>query len=185
MGAARRPGHPGLGININARILLVAGHPANQFLMTRILSRQGFWLVDTARNGGEALARFRAGLYDMVLMDGDIEKMNGFEAALHMRGHEAGVRHTPIVAITADAVTGDREKCLKAGMDDYLGKPLDATRFKKMLAQYVPGDTPLDMDLNHKPDERELFTLLSDHGNAALAALDDIDPKDVPDDEIH
>lgn len=159
------------GIDTNARILLVADHPANRALMGKILSRLGFWLVHAVEDGGHALGLFRVEQYDLVLMDGDISAMDGFTMALRMRALEEGKRHTPIIATSPHAASGDREKCLKAGIDDYISKPVDATRFRRALARWVPGNTPLNT-VNDYAETRELFTLSTPHGNAALDAMD-------------
>lgn len=162
------------GINTNARILLVADQAANLAIMAGILAGMGFWLVDHANNGVSALVLFRAGTYDLVVFDGDIGMMGGFGAVRRMRGFEEGRRHTPIVAITPHAASGDRENCMKAGLDEHISKPLDAARLRRVLAQYVPGPTPFPasgLRLVSDNAQRELLTLASDHGNAALDAL--------------
>lgn len=159
------------GVDINARILLVADHPANRALMGKILSRLGFWLVHAVEDGAHALGLFRVEQYDLVLMDGDISAMDGFTMALRMRALEEGKRHTPIIATSPHAASGDREKCLKAGIDDYISKPVDAARFRRALARWIPGSTPLHTGDDYA-ETRELFTLLTPHGNAALDAMD-------------
>lgn len=172
---------PSSGINTNARILLVADQSANLAIMTGILTGLGFWLVDHANNGVSALLLFRSGIYDLVVFDGDIGMMGGFAAVRRMRGFEEGQRHTPILAITPHAASGDRENSLKAGMDDHLSKPLDAARLRKALAQYVPGTTPFPasgLRLVSDTEQRELLTLATHCGNSALDALGRDEPQE-------
>jgi two-component system, sensor histidine kinase and response regulator len=96
------------------------------YLATGILTRRGHSLVPAA-DGREALASTRTNSFDLILMDVQMPEMDGFEATRLIRTEEPPGRHTPIVAMTAHAMIGDRERCLAAGMDDYLSKPLDKT----------------------------------------------------------
>ena len=108
------------------RVLLVEDVAVNQMLATRILEKAGHSVV-IANNGLEAVAAVDAGTFDVVLMDVQMPEMDGFEASKTIRAHEehTGV-HVPIVAMTAYAMTGDRERCLAAGMDGYVSKPIRA-----------------------------------------------------------
>jgi PAS domain S-box-containing protein len=108
------------------RILLVEDNPVNQRLAHEILRRRGH-AVTLAAHGREALERLEEATFDLVLMDVQMPEMNGLEATRAIRAAEAGTdRHLPIVAMTAHAMAGDRERCLDAGMDDYLTKPIRA-----------------------------------------------------------
>jgi CheY-like chemotaxis protein len=108
------------------RILLVEDNPVNQRLAHEILRRRGH-AVTLASHGREALDRLDGAGFDLVLMDVQMPEMNGLEATEAIRAAEMGSgRHLPIVAMTAHAMTGDRERCLAAGMDDYLTKPIRA-----------------------------------------------------------
>jgi len=105
------------------RVLLVEDHPVNQKLATAILKSEGH-SVEVAANGEEGLARLRAGQFDLVLMDIQMPVLDGLQATMQIRADEQGsARRIPIIAMTANALIGDRERCLAAGMDDYVSKP--------------------------------------------------------------
>ena len=109
------------------RVLLVEDVAVNQMLATRILEKAGHRVV-VAENGREALlALEHPHAFDIVLMDVQMPEMDGFEAAKAIRAleRESGA-HIPIIAMTAYAMTGDRERCLEAGMDGYISKPIRA-----------------------------------------------------------
>jgi two-component system, sensor histidine kinase and response regulator len=106
------------------RVLLVEDNPVNQRLAHDVLSRRGH-LVTVAENGREALDRLSEAIFDIVLMDVQMPEMNGLDAACAIRAGECSTaRHVPIVAMTAHAMAGDRQRCLAAGMDEYLAKPI-------------------------------------------------------------
>jgi CheY-like chemotaxis protein len=108
-----------------ARILLAEDNAINQVFVTRLLERWGHRVV-VAENGRDALAALDCESFDLVLMDVQMPEMDGFEAtrAIRQRESENGGGHLPIVALTAHAMKGDRTRCLDAGMDDYLSKPI-------------------------------------------------------------
>jgi PAS domain S-box-containing protein len=106
-----------------ARILLAEDNEVNQRLTLRMLERSGYQ-ADVVPNGLRAVAEVLTGRYDLVLMDIHMPEMDGFNATREIRRREGGDRHTPVIAITARAMAGDRERCLAAGMDDYVSKPV-------------------------------------------------------------
>jgi CheY-like chemotaxis protein len=108
------------------RILLVEDVPLNQKVAARILERAGH-VVTIAANGQEALVALAAAPFDLVLMDIQMPVMNGFEATARIRGDAAAeIRELPVIALTAHTLEADRDRCLEAGMDDYLSKPVQA-----------------------------------------------------------
>jgi len=108
------------------RILLVEDNAVNQLFVNVILTRSGY-RVDVASSGIEAIEMFRKLPYDVVLMDVQMPELDGLEATRRIRDQFPG-RTTPIIALTANAMKGDRERCLDAGMDDYLTKPIDRAK---------------------------------------------------------
>lgn len=117
-----------------AKVLLVEDYPVNQVFAEKLLRKFGFKHIDMAENGLIALECFRHTKYDMIFMDCQMPELDGYQTTQKIRLIEEGTpQHTPIVAMTANAMMGDREKCLKAGMDDYLSKPLRAEHLKTIV----------------------------------------------------
>ncbi|MEZ4699396.1 MAG: ATP-binding protein [Rhodothermales bacterium] len=122
-----------------ARILLVEDNEINQRVSQRIIERYGC-TIDCATNGRDALAIVAGGNYDLVFMDCQMPVMDGFEATRLIRDFERQYALTavPIVAMTANALKGDRERCLEAGMDDYIAKPVHPTQIEAALRKWIP-----------------------------------------------
>ncbi len=120
---------------VSMRVLLVEDHPVNQRLATQLLVRWGH-RVTLADNGERALTLLAAERFDLILMDMMMPVLDGLEATRRYRATEPGPR-TPIVAMTAKAMQGDRDRCLAAGMDDYLSKPLDLRAFQRLVHHYA------------------------------------------------
>ena len=117
------------------RVLLAEDNPVNQTLAMRILERLGH-KVQVVNNGREALGRSQAEEFDLILMDVQMPEMDGLEATTAIRDAEAATgKHVPIVAMTAHAMKGDREKCLSAGMDGYLSKPIRIDELKQAMSE--------------------------------------------------
>jgi CheY-like chemotaxis protein len=114
-------------------VLLAEDNEVNQLVAVALLEACGLQ-VDVAQTGADAVAATQRSHYDLVLMDCQMPEMDGFAATLEIRRHDAkrGVR-MPIVALTAHAMDGDRERCLAAGMDDYLSKPFDREQLYQVL----------------------------------------------------
>jgi len=126
------------------RILVAEDQMVNLLLMKTILEKAQCQ-VDTAKNGIEAVQKVAANNYDVVFMDCQMPELDGFEATREIREIEKGKnRHVAIVALTADAMQGDREKCLKTGMDDYLNKPINPEKIYDMIRKYVLAHTQAD-----------------------------------------
>ena len=121
------------------RILVADDNLVNQRLATSLLQRRGH-RVTIANNGREALAAIDGETFDAVLMDVQMPEMGGFEATAGVRAREQGTDvHLPIIAMTAHAMKGDRERCLAAGMDEYITKPLDSKRLCAVVENLVGG----------------------------------------------
>jgi PAS domain S-box-containing protein len=125
------------------RVLLTEDNPVNRLLALRLLEREGHQ-VTTAGDGREALERLAEASFDVVLMDVQMPEVNGFEATAEIRAREQGTaRHQFIVAMTAHALVGDRERCLEAGMDTYVSKPISEATLTAVLAEAAAHvDTP-------------------------------------------
>jgi CheY-like chemotaxis protein len=94
--------------------------------------------VQVAGNGREVLELLPKASYGLILMDCQMPEMDGYEATAIIREQERGLTRIPIVAMTANAMSGDRERCIAAGMDDYLSKPIERARLAAILAKWVP-----------------------------------------------
>ena len=122
-----------------ARVLVVEDQPVNSMLAVAMLQALGC-RADVAQDGRAGVEAALAGGYDLVLMDCHMPEMDGFEATRAIRNHEAvtGGRRLPIAALTANAVAGDSERCLAAGMDDYLSKPFSRAQLARLLLHWIP-----------------------------------------------
>ncbi len=121
-------------------ILIAEDNPVNQVVASRIVQKLGC-RVDIAANGVEAVSRWQQTKYDLILMDGQMPELDGYGATGRIRDleRESGGRRTPIIALTAHALPGDKERCLAAGMDDYLSKPLQVDALKRILEFWLPA----------------------------------------------
>ena len=123
------------------RVLLVEDHPVNLQVARKLLERLGLDVI-TANHGAEAVDFFENESFDLILMDCQMPIMDGYAATREIRHRESqrkAPNRLPIVAMTAHAMAGDRERCLECGMDDYLSKPLDRGLLARTLRQWLPG----------------------------------------------
>ena len=132
----------------SVRILLAEDNPVNQKLTRMMLTKAGYQ-VEVANNGKEAVEKYTASPkdFDLIFMDVQMPEMDGLEATKEIRKHEeqpatrnsqlATRRHIPIVAMTAHAMKGDREKCIEAGMDDYITKPIKRELVFEVLEKWI------------------------------------------------
>jgi CheY-like chemotaxis protein len=118
------------------KILLVEDYKHSQIIVTRLLKKNEFDSIVVVENGQEALEAVREQHYDLILMDMQMPVMNGFEATRKIRELEE-YKETPIIALTAFAMKGDREKCLDAGATDYIPKPIDSQEFIQKVKYYT------------------------------------------------
>ena len=132
------------------RVLLAEDNPVNQAVALALLESLGLD-VTTAVDGLQVMQRLEEGAFDLILMDCQMPEMDGYMATRAIRAMEARIgagsgrqdgRRVPIVALTAHAMAGDREQCLRAGMDDYLAKPFDETQLVALLERWLPTPPP-------------------------------------------
>ena len=176
------------------QILLVEDYPTNQEVATMYL-KSGRYNVDLADNGQKAVAAYKRKQYDLVFMDIQMPVMDGFAATAKIRAHELELgrqcaqpaSRTPIIAITAHAVKGDREKCLAAGMDDYITKPFNQKGLLAMVDKWVMHDCrnnpdmalPTDNVIEKKVSSEECFPKDEDAPINFEKALDEFMGKEV------
>jgi CheY-like chemotaxis protein len=134
-----------------ARLLVAEDNPINQRLITTALTQAGF-VVDAVSDGVEALHAMQRLPYDLVLMDIRMPVMSGVDATRRIRTMPAPACNTPIIAMTANTLPGDRERYLAAGMNEYVPKPIDFDDLLRKIGMYLDGATPVH------PEEREAET---------------------------
>ncbi len=123
-------------IKTSLHVLIAEDDGINQLYLKNFLKNKGL-TVDAVFNGLQAIEKYNEGMYDLILMDGQMPKMDGMQATLKIREIEKTTnKHTPIIAITGYAVTGDKEKFLSNGFDDYISKPIDETRLSEIIDKY-------------------------------------------------
>jgi CheY-like chemotaxis protein len=135
------------------RLLLAEDNAINQLVAVKMLEKMGY-RVDVVATGQEALVALQDRPYDLVLMDCQMPEMDGFAATRHIRDPQsAALNHqVPVIAMTAYAMKGDREKCLEAGMDDYLSKPVQAAQLATVLERWLGRATGEPAQDNTAPD---------------------------------
>ncbi|MCB0166810.1 MAG: response regulator [Anaerolineae bacterium] len=143
-----------MGERLPLRILLAEDHPTNQKLALRILERLGY-RADVAANGLEALEALERQPYDVILMDMQMPEMDGLAATRQIRSHWPDNQGPHIIAMTANAMQGDRELCLAAGMNDYVSKPIRVEELIRALTD-SPTNVPLPERVEPPPEPIEL-----------------------------
>ncbi len=123
-----------------ARLLVVEDNKINQKVIMGMLKYYGFE-AEFVENGEQGLAAVQERDFDLIFMDVQMPVMDGFTATRKIREHEGDGHHTPIIAMTANAMQGDREKCLEAGMDDYLSKPLKPEVLNEVIQKWLDGQS--------------------------------------------
>ncbi len=175
--AAAAPGRQFAGCNI----LVVDDNPVNQRVATHMLHKLGA-VVSAANNGEEALASISRLTFDAVLMDCQMPVMDGFTATRRLRARErsSGGKRLPVIALTANVMSMDREECLAAGMDAHLGKPMEALQLAEVLGRFLkPQPVPDEVDIEalrvltggDAEFERELVETFVSSGDKCLAEI--------------
>lgn len=133
------PAAPGSGI----KLLVVEDNPINRRVLVRMFETLGY-STDLAANGRQALDLLVQAPYDIVFMNCQMPDMDGFAATAEIRHRERLTRHTVVIAMTAHVLEGDRERCLAAGMDDYLSKPLKLADLERAIQTWQPAAVTTD-----------------------------------------
>lgn len=148
---------------ISAYVLLAEDNAVNQKVASILLEKLGC-IVDIVANGKEAVTQVKKHAYDIVFMDCQMPEMDGYEAAAAIRRYEGVARHTVVVAMTANAMQGDREKCIQAGMDDYIAKPIQKEVVQQVLNRWNKArgtnstQEPFSEDKEIQPMTKEMDT---------------------------
>jgi PAS domain S-box-containing protein len=140
-------------------VLVAEDNPVNQLVATRLLERRGL-SVDHAADGREAVAKYLEGEYELIFMDCQMPELDGYHATAEIRRLEGPDRHPRIIAMTANTMKGDRERCLASGMDDYLGKPFNSDELDEVLARALPAHEGGPADEGEPAESAELPPLL-------------------------
>ncbi len=145
-----------------ATVLIAEDHPVNQMVLMKLLKKLGFRTVDVAEDGVQALEKIGADDYDVIFMDCQMPRKDGYETTRDIRAQEKvnAKKRVTIIAVTANAMAGDREACLKAGMDDYVSKPIDPQKIKNVLERWflLPAATQEPV-LMKAVDEKSLLVM--------------------------
>jgi two-component system sensor histidine kinase/response regulator len=148
--------HPPVQGKEHLRILVAEDNAVNRKVAVRMLEKLGY-TADVAENGIQAVHAVSRIPYDIVFMDSQMPEMDGFEATAQIRAMDGSVRRVPIVAMTANAMKGDREKCLAAGMDDYIAKPISQSGLGVVIDRWCSRDGITDQYPTDAPAVRQLL----------------------------
>jgi CheY-like chemotaxis protein len=141
----------------NLKILLAEDHEISQKMATRLLEKRGYSVV-AAENGEEVLENLDGEAFDLVLMDVQMPVMDGIIATQKIRNLKSDIRDIPIIAMTAHAMKGDRQRCLDAGMDDYISKPIDVDDLFEKIEQWGHSQAMDSLEItteNHPTSQNE------------------------------
>lgn len=143
----------------DARVLVAEDHPMNQILVTKVLKKFGISHFEIVGNGRVAVQRYQETSWDIILMDCFMPEQNGYDATIAIRSLEKETgKHIPIVAMTANALIGEREKCLRHGMDEYISKPIGIDELKEIMGQWIRFDDLIGHEkTNEKADLAEII----------------------------
>jgi PAS domain S-box-containing protein len=195
----RKTGNSSTKLDVTKKILVVDDHPVNRLFAKKLLFKLGFADIDLADDGLQALEKISKNNYNLVFMDCQMPNLDGYQTTGLIREMEKSKgTHLNIIAMTANAMNGDREKCIKAGMDEYISKPIKANKLVEVISKYVDlgegvklEETPANVvkinaeeapvDLNHlnmftegdKKEERELISLFFEQARYSLQSLND------------
>jgi len=150
------------------RVLLAEDNTINKEVIARMLEKSGC-RVTTVDNGIKAIATIKNQSFDVILMDCQMPEMDGFEASEHIKKleHDHIIPHTPIIAVTANAMQGDRERCLAAGMSDYIAKPIYIEELERVLRRWAAPPQNRE-DILHLPTLRALQLLMEENFSALV-----------------
>ncbi len=160
------------------RVLVVEDNPVNQMVAIGLLTSLGYSAV-TADDGIHALEALEGGQFDAVLMDVQMPRMDGYTATRTIRSQEPPGHRIPILAMTAAAVEGERERCLACGMDDFLTKPVDPSTLGQALARWLQKEPPVPVPPPHPTDDRERRAPIDGLDLERIDELRDLDPDDT------
>ena len=172
--------------HLHNRILLAEDNIVNRKAAVRLLEKLNY-RVTVVEDGAAAVAHWKSGTFDLILMDCQMPRMDGYEATREIRRLEGAGHHIPIVALTAHAIKGAAAQCIAAGMDDYLAKPIDSGQLEACLEKYLPGmlsdaggaapEPPVDWESllesfgGDTAFARKLVELFVSNGTALLASI--------------
>jgi CheY-like chemotaxis protein len=166
--AGEEPEAPAPAVPATAlRVLIAEDNEVNQLVIEKMLAKRGFD-VDVAADGVEALAKLATGAYAAVFMDCQMPNLDGYSTTARIRERERAGERLPVIAMTAHAMTGDRERCLEAGMDDYLSKPLRPDALDAVLERWLGVEPAVEALI----DEARMRTFRDDYPDIVDQLLD-------------
>ncbi len=137
------------------KILVVDDHPVNLLFMRKALRKIGLDNVDEAASGQEAIYKVAQHDYDLIFMDCQMPEIDGFEASARIRAMPRS-KNIPIIAVTADAMKGARERCLESGMNDYISKPIEISRLQTTLNEWLPAQEKIIPVVNEPTTDEKI-----------------------------